>query len=243
MLRIERLDVFHGDLQALWDISLTLDESKITTLIGSNGSGKSTTLYTMAGLLKPSNGSISYRGERIDRLPTHRIVEMGISMVQEGRRLFREMTVADNLEMGAITKRARQEKENTLKWIYEIFPVLEQRARQRADTLSGGEQQMLAIGRGLMCKPDLLLVDELSLGLAPVVVEKISGILREINETKGLGIFLVEQNVPLALELAHKAYIIENGRLVGEGDAKALLKSDDVQKAYLGMAPVVETGA
>jgi len=242
MLRIEELDVFHGDLQALWHVSLTLDESKITTLIGSNGAGKSTTLYTMAGLLKPSNGSIVYRGERIDRLPAHRIVEMGISMVQEGRRLFREMTVADNLEMGAITKRARQAKEDTLEWIYEIFPVLEQRAGQRADTLSGGEQQMLAIGRSLMSKPDLLLVDELSLGLAPVVVEKISKILREINQAKKVGIFLVEQNVPLALELADKGYIIENGRIVGEGDAKALLKSEQVQKAYLGIAPESEAG-
>ena len=243
MLQIDRLDVFHGDLQVLWRVSLTIDENRITTLIGSNGAGKSTALYTIAGLLKPSNGTIAFKGERLDKLPTHRIVEMGISMVQEGRRLFREMTVSDNLEMGAITKRARQSKPDTLKWIYEIFPVLGQRSKQRADTLSGGEQQMLAIGRGLMSQPELLLVDELSLGLAPVVVEKISGILKEINHTKGVGIFLVEQNVPMALELADKGYIIENGRIVGEGDARALLESDQVQKAYLGIGPENETGA
>lgn len=237
MLHIDRLDVFHGDLQALWRVSLDIDEKGITTLIGSNGAGKSTTLATISGLLKAARGTISFKGERLDKLPSHKIVEMGISMVPEGRRLFREMTVMDNLEMGAITKRARELKRETLKWIYEIFPVLAQRSRQRADTLSGGEQQMLAIGRGLMSQPELLLVDELSLGLAPVVVEKISSILKEINATKGIGIFLVEQNVPLALELADKGYIIENGRIVGEGDAKALLESEQVREAYLGMGP------
>jgi branched-chain amino acid transport system ATP-binding protein len=242
MLLIDRLQVFHGDLQALWDVSLAIDEKGITTLIGSNGAGKSTTLATIAGLLKPSGGVISFKGERIDKLPSHKIVEMGISMVPEGRRLFREMTVTDNLEMGAITKRAKHAKRETLKWIYEIFPILAQRSKQRADTLSGGEQQMLAIGRGLMSQPDLLLVDELSLGLAPVIVEKISKILKEINETKGIGIFLVEQNVPLALELADKGYIIENGRIVGEGDSKVLLESEQIKEAYLGMAPESEAG-
>jgi len=241
MLHVDRLDVFHGDLQALWGVSLAIDEHRITTLIGSNGAGKSTALYTVAGLLKPSKGAISFNRKRLDRLATHTIVEMGISMVQEGRRLFREMTVSDNLEMGAITKRARQSKRETLRWVYGIFPILGQRSMQRADTLSGGEQQMLAIGRALMCQPELLLVDELSLGLAPVVVEKISDILKEINQTRGVGIFLVEQNVPLALELADKGYIIENGRIVGEGDAKDLLESDQVRKAYLGISPEDET--
>jgi branched-chain amino acid transport system ATP-binding protein len=235
MLEIHQIDVFHGDLQALWDVSLLVEENKITTLIGSNGSGKSTTLIAVSGLLKPTRGTISFKGERLDKLPAHRIVELGISMVPEGRRLFPEMTVKDNLEMGATTKRARSSKNETMKWIYDIFPILRDRYTQRADTLSGGEQQMLAIGRALMSQPELLLVDELSLGLAPVVVLKISRILKSINETRGIGIFLVEQNVPMALELADKGYIIENGRIVGEGNAKALLESEQVKEAYLGM--------
>jgi branched-chain amino acid transport system ATP-binding protein len=235
MLEIRQVDVFHGDLQALWGVSLMVEENRITTLIGSNGSGKSTTLATIAGLLKPAKGMVSFKGEKLNKLPTHKIVELGISMVPEGRRLFPEMTVKDNLEMGAIPKRARQSKNETMNWIYEVFPILNERAYQRADTLSGGEQQMLAIGRALMSQPELLLVDELSLGLAPVVVQKISRILKSINKTKGIGIFLVEQNVPMALELADKGYIIENGRIVGEGDAKALLNSEQVKEAYLGM--------
>ena len=235
MLKIHQIDVFHGDLQALWGVSLMVEENRITTLIGSNGSGKSTTLATIAGLLKPAKGEIFFKGESLDKLPTHRIVELGISMVPEGRRLFPEMTVKDNLEMGAITKRARNSKQETMRWIYEIFPILKERAIQRADTLSGGQQQMVAIGRALMSQPELLLVDELSLGLAPVVVQKISSTLKSINKTKGIGIFLVEQNVPMALELADKGYIIENGRIVGEGDAKALLNSEQVKEAYLGM--------
>jgi branched-chain amino acid transport system ATP-binding protein len=235
MLEIRQVDVFHGDLQALWGVSLMVEENRITTLIGSNGSGKSTTLATIAGLLKPAKGMVSFKGEKLNKLPTHKIVELGISMVPEGRRLFPEMTVKDNLEMGAIPKRARQSKNETMNWIYEVFPILNERATQRADTLSGGEQQMLAIGRALMSQPELLLVDELSLGLAPVVVQKISRILKSINKTKGIGIFLVEQNVPMALELADKGYIIENGRIVGEGDAKALLNSEQVKEAYLGM--------
>jgi len=235
MLEIRQVDVFHGDLQSLWDVSLMVEENRITTLIGSNGSGKSTTLATIAGLLKPAKGMVSFKGEKLNKLPTHKIVELGISMVPEGRRLFPEMTVKDNLEMGAIPKRARQSKNETMNWIYEVFPILNERATQRADTLSGGEQQMLAIGRALMSQPELLLVDELSLGLAPVVVQKISRILKSINKTKGIGIFLVEQNVPMALELADKGYIIENGRIVGEGDAKALLNSEQVKEAYLGM--------
>ncbi len=236
MLEITQIDVFHGDLQAIWDVSLQVEENGITTLIGSNGAGKSTVLSTIAGLLKAERGSISFEGVRIDRMPAHKIVEMGLAMVPEGRRLFREMTVMDNLEMGAITKRARQRKHETMEWVYDVFPILKERAKQRADTLSGGEQQMLAIGRSLMSQPKLLLVDELSLGLAPVAVQKISQTLEEINKTKGIGIFLVEQNVVMALELADVGYIIENGRIVGTGKGKELLASDQVRQAYLGMA-------
>lgn len=235
MLEIRQINVFHGDLQALWDVSLLVEDKKVTTLIGSNGSGKSTTLVTVAGLLRPVKGTISFKGKRLDKLPAHSIVELGISMVPEGRRLFPEMSVKDNLEMGAIARRARTSKNETIKWVYDIFPILRDRYTQRADTLSGGEQQMLAIGRALMSQPELLLVDELSLGLAPVVVQKISRMLKSVNETKGIGIFLVEQNVSMALELADKGYIIENGRIVGEGDAKALLESEQVKEAYLGM--------
>ena len=235
MLEISQINVFHGDLQALWDVSLLVEDKKVTTLIGSNGSGKSTTLTTIAGLLRPARGTISYKGKRLDKLPAHSIVELGISMVPEGRRLFPEMSVKDNLEIGAITRRARTSKNETIKWIYDIFPILKDRNAQRADTLSGGEQQMLAIGRALMSQPELLLVDELSLGLAPVVVQKISRMLKSVNETKGIGIFLVEQNVSMALELADKGYIIENGSIVGEGDAKVLLESEQVKEAYLGM--------
>ena len=236
MLEISQIDVFHGDLQAIWDVSLQVEENGITTLIGSNGAGKSTVLSTIAGLLKAEKGSISFQGVRIDKMPAHKIVEMGLAMVPEGRRLFREMTVVDNLEMGAITKRARQRKHETMAWVYDVFPILKERAKQRADTLSGGEQQMLAIGRSLMSEPRLLLVDELSLGLAPVAVQKISQTLEEINKTKGIGIFLVEQNVVMALELADTGYIIENGRIVGTGKANELLASDQVRQAYLGMA-------
>lgn len=235
MLEITGIDVFHGDLQAVWDVSLSIEGKGITTLIGSNGSGKSTVLSTIAGLLKPVKGSITFDGVRIDTMPAHKIVETGIAMVPEGRRLFREMTVLDNLEMGAITKRARQKKNETMAWVLDVFPILKERARQRADTLSGGEQQMLAIGRSLMSQPRLLLVDELSLGLAPVVVQKISHILDEINKTRGIGIFLVEQNVVMALELADTGHIIENGCIVGSGKASELLASDQVRQAYLGM--------
>jgi branched-chain amino acid transport system ATP-binding protein len=235
MLELSSIDVYHGDLQALWDVSLTVEEGKITSLIGSNGSGKSTTLSTITGLLKPARGTLSFNGANLNKLPAHKIVELGISMVPEGRRLFPEMSVLDNLEMGAHARKAKEGKEKTLQWIYEVFPILRERSRQQANTLSGGQQQMLAIGRALMSQPSLLLVDEMSLGLAPVVVQKISQILKEINQTRGIGIFLVEQNVAMALELADKGYIIENGRIVGQGEAKALLESDAVKEAYLGI--------
>lgn len=236
MLELSGLDIYHGDLQALWGVSLTVRDREITTLIGSNGAGKSTTLMAITGLLRPSKGSILFDGTRIDKLAAHKIVELGISMVPEGRRLFPEMSVRQNLEIGAFIGKARRAKYETMDWIYEIFPILKARAEQQASTLSGGEQQMLAIGRALMSQPKLLLVDELSLGLAPVVVEKISDVLKEINKSRGIGIFLVEQNVQMALELADIGYIIENGRIVGQGEAEALLESEEVKEAYLGIA-------
>ena len=236
MLELSQLDIYHGDLQALWNVSLTVRDREITTLIGSNGAGKSTALMAIAGLLKPAKGTISFNGVRLDKLPAHKIVDIGISMVPEGRRVFPEMTVTGNLEIGAFVGQARRERQKTMEWVYEVFPKLRDRARQQASTLSGGEQQMLAIGRALMSRPRLLLIDELSLGLAPVVVEKISEVLREINKANGIGIFLVEQNVQMALELADTGYIIENGRIVGHGDAGTLLESKEVKEAYLGIA-------
>ena len=235
MLQIDNIDVFYGDLQALWGVSLTVGDGEIVTLVGSNGAGKSTTLKTITGLLRPSTGNIKYDGISINTIPMHKIVDLGICMVPEGRRLFPSMTVLENLEMGSFINRARESKENTLSWIYEIFPVLKQRARQAAGTLSGGEQQMLAIGRALMSQPKLLLLDEMSLGLAPLLVQNLSKVIKQISETKKISIFLVEQNVHMALSIANRGYTMENGRITSEGDARALLNSDSVKDAYLGI--------
>ena len=235
MLDITHLDVFYGDLQALWDISFKIDEGKIVTLVGSNGSGKSTIMKAITGQLKPKAGQITFNNRHIDNLPPHRIVERGICLVPEGRRLFPTMNVQENLEVGASTKTARKEKKSTITWIYEVFPVLKERARQQAGTLSGGEQQMLAIGRALMSNPKMLLIDEMSLGLSPIVVQDISRIIKEINQSKKITILLVEQDVQLALSLADEGYIIENGRIVGRGKSADLLCNEQVKEAYLGI--------
>jgi branched-chain amino acid transport system ATP-binding protein len=235
MLQVEKIDVFYGDLQALWNISLTVGDAEIVTLIGSNGAGKSTTLKAISGLLKSSKGHIKYNGFNIDAMPIHKIVDLGICMVPEGRRLFPSMTVLDNLEMGSFINRARESRGDTLNWIYELFPILKQRAKQAAGTLSGGEQQMLAIGRALMSQPKLLLLDEMSLGLAPFLVVNLSKVIKQINETKKISIFLVEQNVHMALSIADRGYTMENGRITSQGDAQDLLNSDNVKDAYLGI--------
>jgi branched-chain amino acid transport system ATP-binding protein len=237
MLSIRQLNVFYGDLQALWDVSLQIEKGTIVTLVGSNGAGKSTIMKTISGLLKLKSGEIIFNNVRIDRLPVHQIVDMGVSMVPEGRRLFPSMSVKENLEVGASPPAARRMRNVTAQWIYDVFPVLKQRASQKAGTLSGGEQQMLAIGRALMSQPKLLLIDEMSLGLSPIVVQEISQILKEINQSKKLTILLVEQDVQLALSLASMAYIIENGRIVGEGNCGDLLGSDKIKQAYLGIDP------
>ena len=234
MLEISKIDVYYGDLQALWDVSLTLGDGEIVALIGSNGAGKSTTLRTVSGLLKPRSGSINYNGIRLDKLPAHSIVELGISMVPEGRRLFPEMSVLENLEVGAFFSQARKAKDKTINQVYQIFPVLKDRASQTASTLTGGEQQMLAIGRALMSQPKLLLLDEMSLGLAPLLVHSLSQVIRQISKS-GVTIFLAEQNVRMALALADRGYIMENGRIVDQGEAKLLLRSDHVKRAYLAL--------
>jgi len=234
MLSIKHIDVFYGDLQALWDVSLDIEDGKITSLIGSNGAGKSTLQLAVTGIVKPRSGSIHAGSIRLDNQPAHKIVDLGISMVPEGRRLFPEMTVLDNLEMGAFSRKARKKLGETIEWVYEIFPRLKERANQRAGALSGGEQQMLAIGRALMSRPKFLLVDELSLGLAPLVVRHICRILEEVNRLKGITIFVVEQNVRMALEFADHGYIMENGRIVGRGPSRDLLNSEEVKAAYLG---------
>jgi branched-chain amino acid transport system ATP-binding protein len=235
MLEIDRIDVYYGDLRALWDVSLSVQGGEIAALVGSNGAGKSTLLKTVCGLLRPARGSILFDGLRLDQTPAHQIVEKGVCMVHEGRRLFPEMTVLENLEMGAFNARARGKKNETIAWVYEIFPRLKDRRVQAAGTLSGGEQQMLAIGRALMSEPKLLLIDEVSLGLAPLLVQHIYAVVKEINRARRITIFLVEQNVRLALEIAKSGYIIETGSIVGHDQADSLLRSDHFRKSYLGV--------
>jgi branched-chain amino acid transport system ATP-binding protein len=235
MLKVENLNVKYGDTQTLWEISLDVNEGELLALIGSNGAGKSTLLRAITGLLKPNRGVIQYNGVLLNNKSPNKIVELGISMVPEGRRLFPKMTVLDNLEIGAFLKEARMNRHSTLEWVWEIFPVLKERSQQIAESLSGGEQQMLAIGRALMARNKFLILDEMSLGLSPLLVKTIFKIVVQINKA-GISIFIVEQNVPMTLRIAHRAYIIENGHIVGEGDAKALLKSPHVKEAYLGIS-------
>jgi branched-chain amino acid transport system ATP-binding protein len=235
MLKIESLNVKYGDIQALWNISLEVNLGEIVALIGSNGSGKSTLLRTIAGLLRPRSGTMHYNGVLLNNKSPNRIVGLGISMVPEGRRLFPQMTVLENLEVGAFLKEARMKRQSTLDWVWEVFPVLKERSQQIAGSLSGGEQQMLAIGRALMARNKFLILDEMSLGLSPLLVKTIFKIVTEINNT-GISIFMVEQNVPSTLKTAHRAYILESGHIVGQGEAKALLKSPHVKEAYLGIS-------
>ncbi|MGD0657167.1 MAG: ABC transporter ATP-binding protein [Syntrophorhabdales bacterium] len=236
MLEISNISSFHGDIQALWDVSVTVEDGRIVTLVGSNGAGKSTLMQSITGLVKPKTGSISFGGIRIDKLPAHRIVDAGICLVPEGRRLFPRMTVLENLEVGASVKAARKARQQTIEWVYEIFPILKMRSKQKAGALSGGEQQMLAIGRALMSKPKLLLIDEMSLGLSPLAAQTISQVIKRLNESARVAILLVEQDVQLALTMADWGYVMENGRIIGQGEAKKLLCSREITEAYLGMA-------
>jgi len=212
-----------------------VEDGEIIVLIGSNGAGKSTILKTICGLLRPATGSISFNGFRLDKQPVHSIVQLGISMVREERRVFPEMTVLENLELGAFVSEARQNKNQTMSWVYELFPILKGRRSQKAGTLSGGEQQMLVIGRALMSRPKLLLLDELSLGLAPLMIQNILRVIKQIHESTGITILLVEQHIDMALRLADRGYIIENGHIVMQGGARNLLVNKQVRDAYFGI--------
>ena len=233
MLKLTEVHTFYGPIEALKGISLEVKEGEIVALIGANGAGKSTTLMSISGVLSPRRGRIEFLGRRVDGLPPHRIVEVGISQVPEGRRIFPRLTVLENLEMGAFLQRDHREVQVDLDRVFTTFPVLSERRHQPGGTLSGGEQQMLAIGRALMARPHLLLMDEPSLGLAPMVVSKIFEIIRQINR-EGKTILLVEQNARAALMLAHRGYVMETGRIVMENEARALLADPRVRSAYLG---------
>jgi branched-chain amino acid transport system ATP-binding protein len=237
MLDVKEIDVYHGDLQALSRVSLTIEDKEIVAIVGSNGAGKSTLLRTICGLHRPATGSLSFDGVGLIEQPVHEIVNLGICMVPEERRVFREMSVLENLEMGAVISRARQARDSTMNWVYEVFPILKTRQDQKAGTLSGGEQQMLLIARALMSQPRLLLIDELSLGLAPLLVQNLFKTMRRLHESMKIAIVLVEQNVRAALELADRGYVIEGGRIVAGGEAKELLGRKDIKDAYFGVAP------
>jgi branched-chain amino acid transport system ATP-binding protein len=234
MLEVKNIDTFYGKAQALWDVSLKIDEAEIVALVGANGAGKTTLLNTISGLLYPASGSVEFLGQRIDGLTPHAIVALGISHIPEGRKLFPDMTVRENLEMGAYSSHAWKKKEETIEQVYRIFSVLKERAGQLARTLSGGEQQMLAMGRGLMSKPRLCMFDEPSYGLAPRLLIEVFKVIKSLRE-QGITILLIEQNVPRTLEVADRAYVLENGRIVLEGTGDKLLKDDYVKKAYLGI--------
>jgi branched-chain amino acid transport system ATP-binding protein len=233
MLEVERLEVSYGALMALHGVSLTIQSGEMVALVGPNGAGKSTLLKTIAGLLVPRAGTIRWEGHPITVEPAQRIVEHGVALVPEGRRLFARMTVRENLELGAFTRRAQTARHAQLDRVYKLFPRLFERERQLAGSLSGGEQQMLALGRALMALPRLLLLDEPSLGLAPRVIESIFSILAELHR-EGMSVLIVEQNVQAVLALARRAYILEAGRIVGEGEGQTLLRDDHIRAAYLG---------
>jgi branched-chain amino acid transport system ATP-binding protein len=235
LLEVLELSVFYGGIQALKEVSLTVPENRIVTLIGANGAGKSTTLRTIGGLAEARRGKILFRNREIQNKPAHYIVREGIAMVPEGRRVFVNLSVEENLLMGAYTRKAGEGVRRSLEWVYQVFPRLKERAKQKGGTLSGGEQQMLALGRGLMSRPDLLMLDEPSLGLAPKLINEVFGIIRKIHG-KGMTILLIEQNANAALAVADYGYVLQSGRISTEGKGTDLLKDQTVKEAYLGEA-------
>ncbi|MDY0390609.1 ABC transporter ATP-binding protein [Desulfobulbus oligotrophicus] len=235
MLELQNISVFYGNIQALYDISITIQQGEIVTLIGANGAGKSTTLMTISGILSPRHGRLTFLDRQISGLMPDRIVQLGISQVPEGRHIFPALSVSENLDLGAFLRRDHAAIAADKAWLYGLFPILEKRRQQPGGTLSGGEQQMLAIARALMARPKLLLLDEPSMGLAPLIIKQIFEILIRLNNEHQTTIFLVEQNANLALRIAHRGYVLENGRVVLHGDAAGLRNNPVVQKAYLGM--------
>jgi len=235
LLELEKVETFYGSIQALKGVSLSIAEGEIITLIGANGAGKTTTLMTVCGIVPPRSGRIRFRGSTIERAEPHEIVGRGISQVPEGRRIFPLLTVGENLNMGAFLRRDRLEIARDREQVFSLFPILKERRHQPGGTLSGGEQQMLAIARALMARPSLLLLDEPSLGLAPLIAQLIFRIIRQINEERRTTILLVEQNANMALRIAHRGYVMENGRITMEGNAADLLDNEEVKRAYLGM--------
>lgn len=235
MLELCTTDVFYGSIQALHDVSLTVNRGEIVALIGANGAGKSTTLLTISGLLPPRHGRLTFLGQELFGLKPDEIVRLGICQVPEGRHIFPDLTVSENLDMGAFLRNDRDQIAADKAWLYSLFPILEQRRHQPGGTLSGGEQQMLALSRALMARPQLLLLDEPSMGLAPLITKQIFEILIELNSTYQTTILLVEQNANLALRIAHRGYVLENGRIVLHDSAAALRNNPIVQKAYLGI--------
>ena len=234
MLHVDKINTFYHKAQALYDLSLRVEASEIVALVGSNGAGKTTLLKTISGLLRPASGEVVFLDRRIDGRPSYKVVEAGISHIPEGRRLFPDMSVRENLEMGAYLNRAWKQKQESLREIYRLLPILKARQGQLAGTLSGGEQQMVALGRGLMSRPKLLMIDEPSSGLAPVMVDEIFQIIEGLRD-QGIAIFLVEQNVPHTLKIADRAYVIENGHLILAGNSQQLLSQEHIRKAYLGL--------
>lgn len=233
MLKVENLEVYYGMIQALKGISFEVNEGEVIALIGANGAGKTTILHTLTGLIGAKSGSITFEGAELTKIPPHKIVSMGMAHVPEGRRIFQELTVLENLKLGAYTRHNKTEIEETIQMVYSKFPRLEERKQQIAGTLSGGEQQMLAMGRALMSHPKIILMDEPSMGLSPLYVNEIFKIIEEISST-GTTVLLVEQNAKKALSIANRAYVLETGKIVLEGEAKALIHDDAIKKAYLG---------
>ena len=233
MLKVDNINVFYGVIHALKNVSLEVNEGEIVSLIGANGAGKTSTLQAISGMLKPKSGSVSFMGEDLNKVESYDILKMGMAHVPEGRRVFAGMSVKENLEMGAYTRKDQNEINDNLERVFMRFPRLLERKKQLAGTLSGGEQQMLAIGRAIMSNPKMLLLDEPSMGLSPLLVKEIFSIIKELNES-GMTILLVEQNAKKALSISNRAYVLETGKIVLEGDAKELMENDAVKKAYLG---------
>lgn len=234
MLRVEHIDAGYGDVQVLWDVSFKVEAGEFVVLVGANGAGKSTIMKVISNLIQPTRGAMWFEDQRIDQVPSHHIIDLGIAHVPEGRQLFPEMTVRENLELGSLRSEARGRRKETMEWVMELFPRLRERQKQLAGTMSGGEQQMCAIARGLMSRPKMILFDEPSLGLSPLLTQDIFRLARQIHD-EGLTILMVEQNVKQTLAICDRAYVLTNGRIVLEGTGTELLNNEEVKEAFLGI--------